>query len=130
MQKLVVITEPERKTSVQIGIPALQEHCLLFGLPIELRELIYHFVFGPSLIHIQAIVGRLAHVRCLKWQPGDGWDGHPHGLNGGLLGTVKLDSSEDPNDQLLAFCLSCRLMYVNYNPSPEYICALVHITSC
>lgn len=72
-----VITHPA-KGSFQIGVPLLQQQCLLFSLPIEIREIIYQYIFGPSLIHIESLGGRLAHIRCLKWESGDGWDGHAH----------------------------------------------------
>lgn len=93
-------------------MPAPQQECLLFCLPIELRELIYQHVFGPSLIHIQAVGRRLAHVRCGNWLPGDGWDGHRHGYRRGFEGDTVSDFAKDPNDQLIALCLSCRKMYV------------------
>lgn len=84
-------------------------------MPVEVRELVYRYVFGPSLIHIEAISHRLAHVRCMSWLPGDGWDGHLHGSRGmEAEAPASLVKNESPNDQLLATCLSCRLMWVAF----------------
>jgi hypothetical protein len=60
-----VITHPT-KGSVQLGVPLLQQQRLLFSLPIEIQENIYQYIFGPSLIHIESLGGRLAYIRCLK----------------------------------------------------------------
>lgn len=115
-----ITPQPEFK-SLQVDEPLLQAHCHLLRLPIEIRQAIYSHVFGPSLIHIEALcyedevlrVFRLAHLRCPQWQPGDSWDGHRHGRSEPFW-TTKLDSPQVPNDQLLALCLSCRWMYVNF----------------
>ena len=98
--------------SVQMGDPHSQQQSFLLNrLPIEVREIIYYHVFGPSLIHTVEMGWRLAHVRCLEWQVGEVWDGHRHGIEG-LEGRPILDKLKDPNDQLLALCLTCRLMCV------------------
>ena len=100
------------KKHVQIRKPNPQESSMFLScLPVEIRLIIYQYVFGPSLIHVVDMGCRLAHVRCLQWQVGEVWDGHQHGDDGFDDYTI-LDKSEDPNDQLLALCLSCRLMCV------------------
>ncbi len=103
-----------RRDPMRLGAPISQQQSLLFQLPIEIRELVYKHVFGPSLIHIEAISRRLAHVTCIHWQPGDGWDGHTHvGTTGwGPEAPRTFEKSTSPNDQLLAICLSCKLMWV------------------
>jgi len=107
-----VITRPT-KASLHIGVPLSQQQSPHFRLPIEIRETIYEFVFGPSLLHIEALIHRLAHVKCLKWESSDGWESHAHCQPGLIPGVVHIDNSEDPNDQLLALCLTCRRMYVS-----------------
>jgi len=111
-ENAVVIAQPTKRF-MQIGVPLLQQQCLLFSLPIELRQTIYQYVFGPSLIHIESLGDRLAHVKCKKWESSDGWDEHTHCQRGEVTGTIIVDNSEDPNDQLLAFRLTCRRMYVS-----------------
>jgi hypothetical protein len=93
----VVIARPT-KGAAQIGVPLSQQQSPLFGLPLEIRQIIYEFVFGPSLLHIEPLMDRLAHVKCLKWESSDGWEGHAHCRAGLILGVVKVDTSEDPND--------------------------------
>lgn len=118
-QQNLLDSEQAEFKALQVGPPLAQKQCLLFRLPIEIREQVYRHVFGPSLIHIEATYldndrqyqVRLAHVRCFEWQSGDGWDGHLHG-RGGVDWTRKTDKVQDPNDQLLSLCLSCRLMCV------------------
>ena len=101
-----------KRDSIRLGAPVSQQQSLLFQLPIEIREIVYKYVFGPSLVHIEAISRRLAHVTCMDWQPGDGWDGHKHaGMTGrGPEAPITLYESTSPNDQLLGICLSCKLM--------------------
>ena len=99
------------KDPVRIGPPLPQIQSFFFKLPAEIRDIVYQNVFGPSLIHIEALSNRLAHVRCLEWQPDDGWDGHQHGIRGtGDEDCSILNKAEAPNDRLLAICLSCRSM--------------------
>jgi len=108
----VVLVRPTQE-SAQIGVPLSQQQSPLFRLPIEIRQTIYEFVFGPSLLHIEALIDRLAHVKCLKWESSDGWEGHAHCQAGLIPGVVQMDKSEDPDDQLLALCLTCRQMCVS-----------------
>ena len=98
---------------VQIGVPLSQQQSPLFRLPAEIRQKIYEFVFGPSLLHIEALEDRLTHVKCLHWESNDSWEGHAHCQQGPLDGVVRVDNSQDPNDQLIALCLTCRQMYVS-----------------
>ena len=63
---------------IEIGEVCSQEQSLLFRLPTEIRQTIYRHVFGPSVIHIESLCDRLAHVTCQQWQSEDGWDGHAH----------------------------------------------------
>ena len=95
---------------VHVGEPQLQRQSLLFSLPTEIRNIIYQHVFGPSLIHIESLGDRLAHVKCLQWQSNNGWGGHLHCYQGWEDEVVFLDNVDDPNDQLLALCLTCRIM--------------------
>ena len=102
-----------RPESIQISDPAPQPHAKWFALPIEIREIIYRKLYS-SMIHIEAIHRRLAHVTCRDLQPGDGWDGHIHP---GTMGTepespINFKRSVAPNDTIFAFCLTCKLMYV------------------
>ena len=98
--------------SLHLGVALPQRQCLLFGLPTEIRQLIYQNVFGPSIIHVESLGtlrNRLARVKCWKWQSSDGWNEHAHCEQGEEEeGIVKVDNSGDPNDQLLALCLTCR----------------------
>jgi len=105
-------TRPPTTGSVQLGVPLRQDSCLLFNLPVEIRQTIYKYVFGPSLVHVESLGHRLAHVRCEKWEFDDSWDGHAHWENRGMgeLGTVSVNNSDDPNDQLSSLCLTCRRM--------------------
>lgn len=105
------IAQPTKKL-VQIGVPLSQQQSPLFRMPLEIRQKIYEFVFGPSLLHIEALGDRLTHVRCLEWESSNGWEGHAHCQEGPVPGVVRVDNSQDPNDQLLALCLTCRQMYV------------------
>ena len=98
---------------IQLGSALSQQQSLLFSLPTEVRQLIYQHVFGPSVIHVEslgALKDRLAHVTCSKWQSDDGWSEHAHCERGEETGTVDIDNSDDPNDQLSALCLTCRRM--------------------
>jgi len=105
-------TRPPTTGSVQLGVPLLQDDCLLFNMPVEIRQTIYKYVFGPSLIHVESLGHRLAHVKCKEWEVDDSWDGHAHWENRttGGLGTVGVNNSDDPNDQLISLCLTCRRM--------------------
>jgi hypothetical protein len=97
---------------VQLGVPRIQVDCRLLNLPVEVRQTIYKYVFGPSLIHVESLGHRLAHVRCTKWESDDSWDGHAHwkSLPTGGIGMIGVDNSDDPNDQLISLCLACRRM--------------------
>ena len=97
---------------VRIGEPSTQRQFPLLSLPIEIREIVYQHVFGPSLVHILPMGRRLVHVSCSKWPPGESCDGHGHGGPGWEAETTIIDVAENPNDQLLALCLSCRVMCV------------------
>lgn len=105
-------TRPPTTGSVQLGVPLLQADCLLFNLPIEIQQTFYKYVFGPSLIHVESLGHRLIHMRCEYWDLDGSWDGHAHceKHRTGGLGTVCVDNSEDPNDQLISLCLTCRRM--------------------
>lgn len=105
-------TRPPTTGSVQLGVPLQQYGCLFFNLPGEIRQTIYKYVFGPSLIHVASLGRRLAHVRCEKWKFDDIWDGHHHWEGGPRLelGAVRVNNSNDPNDQLISLCLTCRRM--------------------
>lgn len=93
---------------IQIGYICSQEQSLLFSLPTEIRQTIYQHVFGPSVIHVESLCDRLAHVTCQQWQSENGWTGHAHCTKGLKPGIVSTDETEDPNDQLLAICVTCR----------------------
>jgi hypothetical protein len=93
---------------IQIGESRSQEQSLLFSLPTEIRQTIYQHVYSPSVIHVESRRDRLAHVTCQQWQSENGWDGHAHCTKGDETGIVSIDETEDPNDQLLAICLTCR----------------------
>ena len=83
---------------VQIEKPHPQQQSLFFNrLPIEVREIIYYYVFGPSLIRTVDMGYRLVHVRCSMWQIGEVWDRHRHG-NEGLECWPILDKSKDRDD--------------------------------
>lgn len=103
---------PPTTGSVQLGEPKLQHECILFRLPLELRQLIYKHVFGPSLIHMGSMGSRLAHVRCQKWEHNDDWDGHVHWSFSidRSLGILGVNNPDDLNDQLISLCLTCRQM--------------------
>lgn len=107
-------TRPPTTGSVQLGVPLRQDDCLLLDLPVEIRQTIYKYVFGPSLIHIGSLghrlAQRLAHVRCEEWEFDDSWDRHAHWEHRatGEIGTVGVNNSNDPNDQLISLCLTCR----------------------
>ncbi len=105
-------TRPPTTGSVQFGVPLLQDGCLLLTLPFEIRQTIYRFIYGPSLVHIGSFSHRLAHVRCEKWEFDGSWDGHAHWQDplSGELGIVGVNNSDDPNDQLTSLCLTCRRM--------------------
>ena len=102
---------------VRLGEASQQIGSLLFRLPLELREMIYPAVFGPYLIHIVQYtrqtseydphLHRLAHVRCLRQRPDERWDGHRHGWTDFNCSSI-LVKINDPNDELLALCLTCR----------------------
>ena len=94
--------------SIQIGETCSQEQSLLFSLPTEIRQTIYQHVFGPSVIHVESLCDRLAHVTCQQWQSENGWDGHAHCTKGDETGIVSIDETEDPNDHLLAICVTCK----------------------
>ena len=114
-QQGLLDNEQPRCRPLQLGKPLAQEQCHLFRTPAEIRESIYRKVFGPSLLHIDAVAidggVRLAHVRCFGGDSKDGWNGHEHGRRLWNF-TKNLHTSKDPNDQLLALCLTCRLTYV------------------
>ncbi len=99
---------------MQLAAPISQQQSILFRLPIEVREVVYKHVFGPSLIHLEAISRRFAHITCGDWQPGDGWDGHVHlgATARGLEARRHFYLETSPNDQLLAICLTCKIMWV------------------
>ena len=96
---------------VHLG-PATEQQGLLFSLPPELRQSIYRHVFGPSLIHVEPIGERLAHVTCEDWRSWNVEREHSHCRDGEVMGVVRIDQSEDPNDQLSTLLLTCRQMYV------------------
>ncbi len=83
------------------------QSAFLSKLPFEIRQIIYTHVFGHSLIHILDMGRRLAHFRC----PNKVWDWHRHGIEG-LNGCPILNIEDHPNDELLALCKTCRIMYV------------------
>lgn len=99
---------------MQLAAPISQQQSILFRLPIEVREVVYKHVFGPSLIHLEAISRRFAHITCRDRQPGDGWDGHVHlgATARGLEARRRFYLETSPNDQLLAICLTCKIMWV------------------
>ncbi len=100
---------------LEVGVPYSQRQSPLFGLPLEIRNLIYVNAFGPSLIHIVALESRIGHVTCHHWQSNDSWDGHGRCHTGftplvGPQGNIAINNDEDPKDQLLALCMTCRLV--------------------
>lgn len=95
---------------VHLGAPVRQRGPL-FSLPTELRHIIYQHVFGPSLIHVIALGERLAHVTCSEWWYQDRRQEHVH-CRDEVRNCVRIEQSEDPNDQLSALLLTCRQMYV------------------
>ena len=116
---------------VQMDPPLAQEQSRFFSrLPQELRSHIYYYVFAPSLIHVLAISEnfgniRLAHLRCNRWLTHGGtWAAHTHGY-ASIQWTWEVNESQDPNDQLLALCLSCRLLYSEAMP---FMLSIPHYT--
>ncbi len=116
---------------VQIDPPLAQKQSRFFSrLPQELRSHIYYYVFAPSLIHVLATSEnfgniRLAHLRCNRWLTHGGtWAAHTHGYES-IQCTWEVDESQDPNDQLLALCLSCRLLYSEAMP---FMLSIPHYT--
>ena len=107
-REATIITE-NASGPVELRVPAEQRQSLLFSLPLEIRRIIYELVFGPSLIHIEAVHGRLAHVRYFKWSPGR-HRLYKHSWTNLDDSRIILSSVQDPNDQLLGPSLSCRLM--------------------
>ena len=92
-----------------VGEPHPQQQSSLFSLPLEIRQTIYGYVFGPSMIHIESLGDRLTHVACQEWREDESGEGHPHWNRGtGEVGTVALEALTEPNDHLLALLLGCR----------------------
>ena len=99
----------EWKGPLQVGKPHLQEQSRLFQLPAEIRGLIFEHVFSSSLIHVESLGVRLAHVTCRDWTTSGAEDDHSHCHRGRKEGTVTMSNPEDPNDQMTTLILTCRL---------------------
>lgn len=65
---------PRRRNSLSADVaPAPQLNCdLLSRLPLELREEIYGYVLGGTVIHLVQIPRRIVHSRCRLPHPSDG----------------------------------------------------------
>ena len=82
-QKLISkFTHKERQ--IKLETPALgqqtsdQSQSILFTLPFELRELMWKFVLGLRMIHLQHLDGRLGFVKCTD-DTGEPWTVGNHG---------------------------------------------------
>lgn len=107
---------------------------LFLSLPLEIRELVYQHLFGPTLIHIQIPFRQrcmtflqperlqtsrqrgLVGVKCREANRYDGWDGHHHefkqqeNISPVSWKIVHKPEPNNPNDRMLAICLTCRQM--------------------
>ena len=130
-RRLLSDPQPQYKPVQMDHPPLAQEQSHLFSrLPLELRSRIYYYVFAPSLIHVLATSEnwgniRLSHVKCNRWlAPGGTWGAHMHGY-AAMQWTWNIDKSKDPNDQLLALSLTCKLLY---NEAMPYMLSIPHYT--
>lgn len=117
-QQKQLLNDPQPQfTPFQVGPPHGQQQSLFWSLPVEIRHMVYEYVYtGHPLIFVCAYFdkynrAKLTHITRDRWsarKPGEVMELLHWPWDCGSNWTVEFPDGRFPNDKLLSLCMVCR----------------------